>query len=67
VIRAETTRYLRERIVTARWPELVGAVAASVLPGQHFGANLIVHILHQYHNNHVTQPLLQDELASAAS
>jgi len=25
--------------------------------------NLIGHILHQYHNNHVTQPLLQDELA----
>jgi hypothetical protein len=36
---------------------------AHVLPGQHFGPTLISYILHQYHNNHVTQPLLQDELA----
>ena len=62
VIRAETTRYLRERIVTADGQSLLAPLPADVLPGQHFGPNLISHILHQYHNNHVTQPLLQDEL-----
>jgi hypothetical protein len=63
VIRAETTRYLRERIVTAEGQSMLAPLPAHVLPGQHFGPNLISHILHQYHNNHVTQPLLQDELA----
>jgi Transposase IS66 family len=62
VIRAEATRYLRERIVTADGQSLLAPLPADVLPGQHFGPNLISHILHQYHNNHVTQPLLQDEL-----
>src|SRR5947208_939343 len=62
VIRAEATRYLRERIVTADGQTLLAPLPADVLPGQHFGPNLISHILHQYHNNHVTQPLLQDEL-----
>jgi Transposase IS66 family len=63
VLRAETTRYLRERIVTADGQSLLAPLPTDVLPGQHFGPNLITHILHQYHNNHVTQPLLQDELA----
>jgi Transposase IS66 family len=63
VMRAETTRYLRERIVTADGQSLLAPLPADVLPGQHFGPNLISHILHQYHNNHVTQPLLHDELA----
>jgi Transposase IS66 family len=63
VLHVETTRYLRERIVTPDGQSLLAPLPAEVLPGQHFGPNLIVHILHQYHNNHVTQPLLQDELA----
>jgi hypothetical protein len=63
VIRAEATRYLRERIATADGQTLLAPLPADVLPGQHFGPSLISHILHQYHNNHVTQPLLQDELA----
>src|SRR5271155_2513884 len=63
VLRAETTRYLRERIVTADGQSLLAPLPADVLPGQHFGPNLISYILHQHHNNHVTQPLLQDELA----
>jgi hypothetical protein len=62
VIHAETTRYLRERIVTADGQSLLAPLPADVLPGQHFGPNLVSHILHQYHHNHVTQPLLQDEL-----
>lgn len=63
VIHAETTRYLRERIVTADGQSLLAPLPTGVRPGQHFGPNLISHILHQYHNNYVTQPLLQDELA----
>jgi Transposase IS66 family len=63
VIRAEATRYLRERIVTAEGQSLLAPLPADVLPGQHFGPNLVSYILHQYHNSHVTQPLLQDELA----
>lgn len=63
VMRAETTRYLRERIVTADGQSLLAPLPAEVLPGQHFGPTLISHLLHQYHNNHVTQPLLQEELA----
>ena len=63
VIRAEVTRYLRERIVTPDGQSLLAPLPAEVLPGQHFGPDLISYILHQYHHNHVTQPLLQEELA----
>ena len=35
---------------------------ADVLPGSHYGPHLITFILHQYHHNHVTQPLLLEEL-----
>ena len=63
VIRAEATRYLRERIVTPDGQSLLAPLPADVLPGQHFGPDLISYVLHQYHHNHVTQPLLQDELA----
>jgi len=63
VIRAEVTRYLRERIVTPDGQSLLAPLPAEVLPGQHFGPDLIAYLLHQYHHNHVTQPLLQQELA----
>ena len=63
VIRPEVTRYLRERIVTPDGQSLLAPLPADVVPGQHFGPVLISHILYQYHHNHVTQPLLQDELA----
>jgi hypothetical protein len=33
-----------------------------VLPGSHFGPELIGFILHQYHHQHVTQPLLLEQL-----
>ena len=35
---------------------------ADVLPGSHFGPDLICFILHQYHHQHVTQPLLLEQL-----
>jgi hypothetical protein len=63
VLRAEVTRYLRERIVTPDGQSLLAPLPADVLPGQHFGPDLVSYILYQYHHNHVTQPLLQDELA----
>ena len=63
VMHAEVTRYLRERIVTPDGQSLLAPLPADVLPGQHFGPRLITYILYQYHHNHVTQPLLQDELA----
>src|SRR5216683_3348038 len=63
VIRAEVTRFLRERIVTADGQSLLAPLPAEVLPGRHFGADLVSYILHQYHHNHVTQPLLHEELA----
>jgi Transposase IS66 family len=63
VIRAEVTRYLRQRIVTPDGRSLLAPLPAEVLPGQHFGPELISYILYQYNHNHVTQPLLQEELA----
>ena len=63
MIRPEVTRYLRERIVTPDGQSLLAPLPADVLPGQHFGPMLISYILYQYHHNHVTQPLPQDELA----
>lgn len=62
VMRPEVTRYLRERIVTPDGQSLLAPLPADVLPGQHFGPNFISYLLHQYHHNHVTQPLLQEEL-----
>ncbi len=62
VMHAEATRYLRERIVTPDGESLLAPLPADVLPGQHFGPSLIAYILHQYHHNHVTQPLLLEEL-----
>src|SRR5437879_4489430 len=62
VVRPEVTRFLRERIVTPDGQSLLAPLPADVLPGQHFGPELISHILHQYHHNHVTQPLLHEEL-----
>ncbi len=40
------------------WPPL----PADVLPGSHFGPDLICFIFHQYHHQHVTQPLLLEQL-----
>jgi hypothetical protein len=33
-----------------------------VIPGSHFGPTLIGFIVHQYHHQHVTQPLLWEQL-----
>lgn len=62
IIRPQVTRYRRERRQTADGQTLVAALPADVVPGSHFGPDLIGFILHQYHHQHVTQPLLLEQL-----
>jgi Transposase IS66 family len=62
VIRPQVTRYRRERWRTASGQTLVAALPDDVVPGSHFGPDLICFILHQYHHQHVTQPLLLEQL-----
>lgn len=62
VLEAKATRYLRERVLTPEGRTLLAPLPDDVLPGSHFGPKLIAYILQQYHHNHVTQPLLLEEL-----
>src|SRR5271163_692187 len=62
VIKPRVIRYRRERWETADGQSLVAPLPADVLPGSHFGPDLICFILHQYHHQHVTQPLLLEQL-----
>jgi hypothetical protein len=41
---------------------VLAPLPADVVPGSHFGPKLMAYSLHQYHHNHVTQPLLLEEL-----
>ena len=54
--------YRRERWRSPDGRNLVAPLPEGVRPESHFGATLISFIIHQYHHNHVTQPLLQEEL-----
>ena len=56
------TRYLRERILTPEGHTLLAPLPDEVLPGCHFGPNLIAFCLHQYYHQGVTQPLLHQQL-----
>ena len=51
-----------ERLVAPDGTTLLAPLPADVLPGSHFGPHLIAFVLHQYHHNHVTQPLLLEQL-----
>lgn len=62
VLHGQATRYLRQRLVTADGQTLLAPLPPEVLPGCHFGPQLIGYILYQYHHCHVTQPLLLEEL-----
>jgi hypothetical protein len=62
ILEAKVTRYLRERVLTPDGRSIVAPLPDEVLPGRHFGPKLIAYILQQYHHNHVTQPLLLEEL-----
>jgi hypothetical protein len=62
ILKPRVIRYRRERWLTPDGTSLVAPLPAHVLPGSHFGADLICFILHQYHHQHVTQPLLLEQL-----
>jgi hypothetical protein len=61
-IQAKATRYLRERLRTPDGRSVLAALPQDVVSGSHFGPQLITYILQQYHHNHVTQPLLLEDL-----
>src|SRR6266446_3225778 len=62
IIRPQVIRYCRERWQTPDGQNLVAGLPADVRPDSHFGPTLISFIIHQYHHQHVTQPLLWEQL-----
>jgi hypothetical protein len=62
ILQPRVIRYRRERWLTADGQSVVAPLPADVLPGSHFGPDLICFILHQYHHQQVTQPLLLEQL-----
>jgi hypothetical protein len=62
LIRPRVIRYRRERWRTPDGQNLVARLPADVQPDSHFGPTLIAFIIHQYHHQHVTQPLLWEQL-----
>lgn len=64
IIRSDNTEYLRARYDLPEGGSVLAPFPAGVLPveGGHFGANLIAYILDQYHQAHVTEPLLLEQL-----
>jgi hypothetical protein len=58
----KVTCYRRERWQTPDGQSLVAEFPAEVRRDSHFGPTLIAFILHQYHHQHVTQPLLWEQL-----
>jgi hypothetical protein len=62
ILKPRVTLYRREHWQTPDGRSLVAPFPADVLPGSHFGPDLICFILHQYHHQHVTQPLLLEQL-----
>jgi len=64
IIRSENIKYLRARYELPDGRSQLAPFPQGVLPieGGHFGANLIIYILDQYHQAHVTEPLLLEQL-----
>jgi len=62
LLEPRVTRYLRQRVVTPDGRSLLAPLPPDVRDGCHFGPRLITFALHQYHHNHVTQPLLLEQL-----
>ena len=62
ILKPRVIRYRREHWLTPEGRSLVAPLPAEVVPGSHFGPDLICFILHQYHHQHVTQPLLLEQL-----
>ena len=61
-IQVKVTRYLRARYALPDGGSVLAPLPADVVPGKHYGPNLICHVLEQYHHAHVTQPLLLQQL-----
>jgi hypothetical protein len=62
ILKPRVILYRREHWLTPDGRSLVAPFPTDVLPGSHFGPDLICFILHQYHHQHVTQPLLLEQL-----
>jgi hypothetical protein len=62
IIRPQVILYRRERWQTSDGKNLVAGLPADVRPDSHLGPTLIAFILHQYHHQHVTPPLLWEQL-----
>jgi hypothetical protein len=62
ILKPRVIRYRRERWLTPEGRSLVAPLPAEVRPGNHFGPDLICFLLHQYHHQHVTQPLLLEQV-----
>jgi Transposase IS66 family len=64
IIKSDNTKYLRARYDLPEGGSVLAPFPAGVLPveGGHFGANLVAYILDQYHQAHVTQPVLLEQL-----
>src|SRR5262249_33992393 len=62
ILKPRVILYRREHWPTTDGRSLVAPLPAEVVPGRHFGADLICFILHQSHHQHVTQPLLLEQL-----
>jgi hypothetical protein len=63
-IESVNTRYLRARYELPGGSSVLASLPVGVLPvaGGHFGANLIAYVLDQYHQAHVTEPVLLEQL-----
>lgn len=62
ILQPKVTRYRRERWLFPDGTYHVADLPDEILPGSHFGPDLLTFILHQYHHQHVTQPLLLEQL-----
>jgi hypothetical protein len=63
-IESVNTKYLRARYALPGGGSVLAPFPVGVLPveGGHFGANLIAYVLDQYHQAHVTEPVLLAQL-----
>ena len=62
VFEARNTRYRRERWQLPDGTTRLAPLPGEVAPGHHFGPALRAFVLHQYHGQRVTQPLLLGQL-----
>lgn len=64
IIQSDNTKYLRARYGLPEGGSVLAPLPGGVLPveGGHFGANLVAYILDQYHQAHVTEPVLLEQL-----